>query len=371
MGVFDRFRGGDDPDSEDGPDAYRVVRKTEKGGWKPVDDFDDMDEPIERDTFEYNASPLKPGEYRLFAVKDNLQTQPPEGVGWILEVDGDRDRDDGQDDEIAELKREIRAMRSETADAEQGAEDLDPSEAVERQKASIQLAALNSEQFMSRHGEKIALAMFGDGSGGGGGSSMEFDDWQDNPVGASLFETLKMAREEPEQIERLGEAIGRGAGSFMGAAADGFAEGEPTFAEAQDAAPEQEPDDKPDEPGRDIDAGPSTMDDLGSGGDGPVDTDALADNIAEARTARKAGPGEQDRPDPDERTEPRDTPAAAESDRGGERDEHPTDTLTDDEAPDAGRDDTATDTGDTMTEPDTTTEATDPDNTAAEIAGDL
>lgn len=373
MGITDRIFGGSDEPEDSGPDFYRVVKKTPKGGWKTVENFDEMDEPIDKDTFEYNASPLEPGEYRLFCVVDHLNQQPPEGVGWTLQVDG-TPRDDQQDSEMAELKREIRALKDDGTSEQVD----DPQEAVERQKASLQLAALQSEDFLKRYGDKIILSMFdSEGSGGGDSdSAIGYDDWQENPVGASLYETMNMVREEPEQVERLGEAIGRGVGSFVGSAADGYADTDQSLADAKAAAgatpdePDETPDEPDDGPARNLDAGPSSIDDLGADTQ-PADTDELAADIAEARTtARRAGPGEQDRPE--------DAPHATADGDAGTADE-PTDSTADTEAPDPAPEPDHTDASspdpDPMTaSPDTDTTASEDrssDNAAAEIAGEL
>ena len=373
MGLLDRFGSDPDDDTDDEPDFYRVVKKTPKGGWKAVDGFDEMADPVDKDTFEYNASPLEPGEYRLFEVVDNLNRQPTSGVGWTLEIDGDTSTDDGSD-EIARLERKIDRL----TESGGGEQPEDPQEAVERQKASLQLAALQSEDFLKRYGDQIIMSMFDSGGGGGGGSdaAIGYDDWQENPIGASLFETMNMVREEPEQIERLGEAMGRGIGAFAGSAADGYAETDQSLAEAKDAAAdgaaEQESADEPDDekPARNLDAGPSSIDDLG-GGDAAADTEALAADIADARTtARRAGPGEQDRPEdaphadesapePDTDTDAPDSWETAEVDSSDEPDH------TNASSPDP----------DPMTaSPDTDTTADEDrssDNAAAEIAGDL
>ena len=300
MGLFDSLTGGDSGPEDDGPDAYRVVRKTDKGGWKPVEEFDRMDEPIDKGTFEYNAAPLQPGEYRLFAIEGNLQRQPPEGQGWVLQIEGEQ-RDDEQDDQIRKLERKIDRMAS----SETQQEPQDPQELVEKQKASLQLAALQSEDFLRKYGDEIVLGMFDAGPGGNDdGSAIGFEDWQENPVGSTLYETLNMVREDPQQVEALGQAIGRGVGTFVGSAADGMADTDGSLADVRKAAQDGETGDTSDaeeEPdptgGRDLDAGPSTLSDLDSG-DGGADTDELADSLADARTQlRTAGPGTQDRPE--------------------------------------------------------------------------
>ena len=359
MGLMDRFRNDPEEDEQDEPDFYRVVKKGPNGGWNALDEFDKMDSPIDKQTFEYNADGLDPGEYRLFAVKNNLNTQPPEGTGWVLQIEGTV-RDDDQDGEIAELKREIRAMREEGLQQD----PTDPQEAVERQKANLQLAALQSEDFLKRYGDKIIMGMFDADTGGGGSSSkIEYDDWQENPVGASLFQTMNMVQDEPEQIERFGEAIGRAAGAFAGKAADGYAEsaGDLSLEEAREQSQTTDgtdTDEQQDAPagGRSVDAGPTDLGDLGAGASA-VETEDLAADLADARTTlRRAGAGEQDRPTDGPNTAP--TDADADSDPTDTPTPDPTDTApapepdaTDASSPDpdpmtASPDDTTTNTPD-------------------------
>lgn len=373
MGLLDRFGSDPDEDEDDGPDFYRVVRKTPKGGWKAVDGFDEMAEPVDKDTFEYNASPLDPGEYRLFEVVDNLNRQPQSGVGWTLQIDGET-KDREQDDEIGRLERKIdRLAESDTQDTPD-----DPQDAVERQKASLQLAALQSEDFLKRYGDQIILSMFDSDGGGGGSDSTQigYDDWQENPIGASLFETMHMVKDEPEQVERLGEAIGRGVGSFVGSAADGYAGGDQSLADARAAAEEDapEPEDSQetdtDTPARDLDAGPATIDDLGADTT-PADTEDLAADIADARTtARRAGPGEQDRPaDGPEPAADESTPEPTTANTGPVAEEETPEPAepdhTDASAPDPDPMTASPDTDTTGDEP------SDSDDAAAEIAGQL
>ena len=361
MGLMDRFRDDTEEEEQDGPDFYRVVKKGPNGGWNALDEFDKMDSPIDKQTFEYNADGLDPGEYRLFAVKNNLNTQPPEGTGWVLQIEGTA-RDDDQDGEIAEIKREIRAMREEGSQQEPD----DPQELVERQKASLQLAALQSEDFLKQYGDEIVLGMFdADGRGGSDGTAIGFEDWQENPVGSTLYETLNMVREDPQQVERLGEAIGRGVGTFVGGAADGMSDSGGSLADVKEAAEqdgkrEADPDPDPDPTGgRDLDAGPSDPSDLGAGD--PTGTDDLAESLADTRTQlREAGPGTQDRPtDAPDAAEPP-TPSDPPDDTSDETDENAA--TIDDSDPM-----TATPTDTTTTD---TTDSSD-DNTADEIAGAL
>lgn len=63
MRLIDALIGDNNSTPDNEPDGYRVVRQTDKSGWKPVEQFDQLDEPITKQIFKYNARPLEPGEY--------------------------------------------------------------------------------------------------------------------------------------------------------------------------------------------------------------------------------------------------------------------------------------------------------------------
>lgn len=324
MGLFgDLFNNRDphdDPDG-DGPDHYRISRKTEKGGWQPVEGFDNLKNPMDKDVFEYNAAPLEPGQYRLFAVKDHLNTRPPDGVGWTLEIEDDSRATRSPTDE------KIDRLMSEISELKNGNGHLDPTEAVEQQKAALQLQALQSPEFIQRHGDKLVMSMFGGDFDGGGREQPGFDDWNENPFGAALFSAVSTLQDEPAKIKDVGEALGGSIGAFLGGAADGVAprqEQPQPRADDSGAEPDQEAapvEDEQPQPRAGVNSGPSSPDDLAAAAAVPpgADTDPadLSDTIAQGRMARR----KFDPPaDPDDDTE----------------DSHPTDALTaDDEAPNA------------------------------------
>ena len=104
------FGGGNTESDHDQIDYYRVSHQRNGNGWTPVDGYDDLDEPIAKTTFEYTEAPLDPGQYKLFAVKDNLHTQLPDGEGWKLTV---KDETADEEEPPEEMLREIRELIAE------------------------------------------------------------------------------------------------------------------------------------------------------------------------------------------------------------------------------------------------------------------
>ena len=290
MGLLGRFTGGGDDDpSGDGPDSYRISHMTDKGGWEPVDGYDDMAEPIDKQTFEYNAAPLEPGEYRLFAVKSGMNRQPPEGVGWTLSVEGDdRGPDQAADDE---LRRELQALRAEMQE-NSGSTAEDIQEMLEKQKAAVGMQMLQNEEFVRRYGDKLALSLLDvdDGSGGSGVEMEDFETFKDNPISATAYQLASTAAEDPEAVEQLSQSVGNSLGSFLGGAAGGMAGQQHPHQQSTppDHLAGDTTDDEPDT-GRDVSAGPSDPSELGVDPTEAVetDTDELAEIVAEGQQARK------------------------------------------------------------------------------------
>lgn len=293
MGLLDRLTGGgdDDPD-DDGPDSYRISHMTDKGGWEPVDGYDDMAEPIDKQTFEYNAAPLESGEYRLFAVKSGMNRQPPEGVGWTLSVEGD-DRTDTTTDSKSELRRELQALRAEVADDGNDSDDIQ--QMIEKQKAAVGLQMLQNPEFIKRYGDKLALSIMGvdDGDSGGGVEMEDFETFKDNPISATAYQIASTAADDPEAVEQLSQTMGNTLGSFLGGAASGATGGVQTQQQPPQTQPQPDQDDSPDEPaddtGREVDAGPSDPSELGVTPTESVeaDTDELAEIVAQGQQASK------------------------------------------------------------------------------------
>jgi hypothetical protein len=301
MGLIDRFTGsdGDDSDGSEGPDHYRIVHMSDGGGWQPVDGYDDLDDPIDEQTFRYNEEPLTPGKYRLFAVENNLNKQPPDGDGWATTVeDDDPDEPDRENSEIDELRREIRqlAQQQQGGDAEQDIQEL-----MEKQKAAVSLQLLQSEEFLRHHGDKIALSMFDvDGVGGAAGGDdglPDYDVFSESPTSAALYSIFNTAVSDPAEFEQLTETLGSGVGSMMGGAVDGMAGGsdgglpagsvDDSSRSEQPTATDDDQETTDDEPTPDIDVGPTDPDALLSGDDQAPDQDQLVETVAEAETAKQ------------------------------------------------------------------------------------
>ena len=113
------FLFGSNDTTDDHIDHYRISHQRNGSGWKPVDGYDDLDEPITKSTFEYTEAPLDPGQYKLFAVKNNLHTQLPEGEGWKLIVEDDTA------DEPQPIVKEIRELREQIEESKAEEEQTD------------------------------------------------------------------------------------------------------------------------------------------------------------------------------------------------------------------------------------------------------
>ena len=291
MGLLDKLTGTDQDDTDDdAPDFYRVAVMSEDGGWHAVEGYDDLEEPIDRQTFEYNAAPLDPGNYRLFAVVDNLNRTPQSEVGWTLEVEGD-DQTDTTTDSEDDLRRELQALRAEVADDNDAEDDIQ--QMIEKQKAAVGLQMLQNPEFIKRYGDKLALSIMGvdDGNDGGGIEMEDFETFKDNPISATAYQIASTAADDPEAVEQLSQTMGNTLGSFLGGAASGATGGVPGQQQPpqQPTQPDQDADDSTDEPagGRDVSAGPSDPSELGVSPAETVetDTDELAEIVAEGQQA--------------------------------------------------------------------------------------
>lgn len=286
------WRDGDDQDETggSGPDHYRVAVMSDDGGWHPVEGFDEMRQPMDKQTFQINAAPLDPGTYTLFAVTDNLQQPPTDDVGWTLEVEGD-DQPDTTTDSESELRRELQALRAEVADDSDDSEDIQ--QMIEKQKAAVGLQMLQNPEFIKRYGDKLALSIMGvdDGNSGGGVEMEDFETFKDNPISATAYQIASTAADDPEAVEQLSETVGSSLGSFLGGAATGATGGgQPQqLPQQQQPQPDQDadPDDTTDDTGREVDAGPSDPSELGVSPTESVetDTDELAEIVAEGQRA--------------------------------------------------------------------------------------
>jgi hypothetical protein len=137
-------------------DHYRVSHQQNGSGWQPLDGYDKLDEPITKQTFEYNEESLDPGQYKLFAVKDHLHTQMPDGVGWKLTVEDDTANEASpKEEQIRELEEIVEQYKQD----QQSTDDTE--QLIERTKQTMALQLLQNPIFLQEHGDRIALSMLG------------------------------------------------------------------------------------------------------------------------------------------------------------------------------------------------------------------
>lgn len=284
MGLFDRFTNGDDEDEEDDEpviDHYAVCHSSPRtnGGWEVVDEFGDLDEPIDFETFEFNyPGTLEGGRYRLFAVDTKgIRRSPSDGFDWKEKIEGDMPQP--RDTDPARAAEEA-ARRAVEEAQDQGPEIEDPDRLEEVQRAKLRGMALSNPEFAARYEEHIANWMFDTSADE---EEVGVEDWDERPLAA----TLAKATDDPETFGALGENLGTAAGSFM----DGFYAGGPVGDDSEELD-EEEDEDAPFEPDESVDAGASGFDELGSAFDNDPDkiardVEELAEKTADARTRRE------------------------------------------------------------------------------------
>lgn len=334
MGLLDSLTGGGSSDDEEeeedwspGEDGWMIAfSDPDKGGWSPIDEFSNLDEPISRRQFEINTGTLDPGTYRIFATEAretgaDLKRTAPDEVGWKLTVERDEpEPDDDEDDEIDQLERKLDRLRSELAD-DGDSMPQDPEMMLEQAQAQLAIQALNSEEFIKAYGDKIALSAFGGLNDGG--MSVDFDTFEDNPVGATMYQAM----ENPEKMGDIGGALGKAAGEFAQGmsrtfdVSDALSPGSDDSQEAGEVESETDDGEAPPEPAEVSDPGPSSFGDL----DVPdADPEETAEEVAEARvSAQESEPDESDTmpPEPgtaDGEAEPADSGAEADAPDGDE-----------------------------------------------------
>jgi hypothetical protein len=337
MGLVDRFMTDSDEPSEGESEEYMMCDSDpDKGGWAHIDGSDDLDEPVDAEPFRVTHDDIKPGQYRLFAVEKrddgrSLTRASPSHLSWSFAVESDDDDDDEPDtdpvqDEIRDLKRQIQRLEQQNQEEEEEEPPAyleHPDKALKGAQTRLALAALDSPEFLERHGEKIALQAFGGLNDRGGGMSLDFETFEQHPIGAAMYQAL----DDPDTMGDLGGAFGEAAGKFMegmsrnldfGAATAEDSQEAPTEPPEQDEADEQDGDEW--EP-RDLsDDGPASMDSLGSDESGSLGEEAaeMGEALAEAEQQAErqrdseapsietdhsepmsAGPGDLDRDEPD------------------------------------------------------------------------
>lgn len=297
MGFRDRVLGPLDDGGEEAPDYWRIayMEWNGDGGFQALsDEWDKLDDPPDRETFEWNTGRLEDGRYKLMAIKEGRMRRPDDfGVkGWVMDVgepdDAPRERDD--------LERKVDLLL-----AQQDQDDDDELEMPADPEALIQWMTLQDPRLLERYGDAIIPAAWGASAPGGG---VGYSDFEDNPLGAILFD----AYNNPEKLRKAGENIGAGFGSGL----DGFFRGmeEPeSIGPPDDGADQDAGEDVDDEP-REFGAGATmSLEELREGPEGGPSFD----DFVRARQGAEEAPSEPaaepepetppEAPDDDERPE--------------------------------------------------------------------
>lgn len=260
--------------SRSDPDKWELIRTSPD---REVVEY--LDEPISSTKAMLDLD-LPDGKYELRAKHGGKYGERE----WIETV-GDPGADD-RDEEIEQLRDELRRLRQQQSEST-GERSLTPEEAVQQEKAKLALGALNSEEFIERYGERIALSMFE----GSAQNDLEFEDAMDHPVGAAIWEL----KESPEKLSDMTSALLDGVTQVdvdQDAGAGGTTIDRP-----------EEPDESEEDEGRGsplgLDPGPTTLDDLSENVEesGPTTLDDVQAGEAEApgEIGEPAGPIEPER----------------------------------------------------------------------------
>lgn len=193
----------DEGDEDDWTYVVAFSPKGENAGWERLEDWRGMKEPVTETTFELNVENLREGTYRLFRVDgEGKFRQVQGGKGWKIENETEE-----KDPEVRRLERKVDRLLDEKNGGAQDAESMEA-----EMNAIIKKSALSSEEFMKRHGDKLALAAFDiEPDSGDDGEDMSFEDWQESPVFASFYDLIN----NPEKAEGLGSAAGGIMENFM------------------------------------------------------------------------------------------------------------------------------------------------------------
>jgi hypothetical protein len=256
FGGLSGLGGGDD----DGPDYWAVRRMAwnSDGGFREFsDEWAKLDEPVDRETFEWNTGELEPGRYRLMAIKDTKVRRPDDFdvKGWTIEI-GDPDASRSDDDPL-EQKVDMLLAQQNQGGPSPGNGEVPLMELVNDPADLFVLMGAFNENFVGTFGEQAALKQLGLI----GDNELGFDDYKDNPIGAFFFDSYK----EPQQLRELGQNLGAGGSAFFDGLMAGYGDPESILADDIEEA-EREADAPPDpeefEP-RESRGGSITLEDLG------------------------------------------------------------------------------------------------------------
>lgn len=332
MGMFDGWFGGsqkdDDAEKSGGGmdwelDHYevKVHRSGQNSGWQQLEDLGEFSYPFSEKEFLANKpiDTLEPGTYRLWAIDQKGLQHPPreEEDQWSRKVEGETKKDDGTDRlqrELSQLRRELREEKEAEAEAAANQAVQDPQQLLESARVQLALQALQSEQFVKHHGERIALSAFDTGPDRDEGD-MDYEKWRDDPIGASIWQMM----EEPEKAENMGRVFGNVGSQFAQgfmANLDGDDVADVMTPEEEEAAEEEKQQRR-----ENLDTGASSLDELGGSVVDDDQTAQMADAIAQARVtaerqaeaAQQAAAAEESPPpteeEPDEEPEMKHAPA--------------------------------------------------------------
>lgn len=220
MALLKRLLGGEsDSDQNDEIDywAVRWMPWDGDGGYRILEEWDELEDPITRDVFELNVDDPKPGRYRLFALRDNKYVKAPEEHRWKYEVGEPSESEPESDTKqpAGDLQEDLDRIQNQLEELEEQRQALmeDPELVTARLRAQVLLQAVQSPEFMGRYGDKIALAAFD--ALDMDQSKPDFEDWQETPLAAWGYEFAQLVSNEPQKLEEMGLHLGAGIGEVM------------------------------------------------------------------------------------------------------------------------------------------------------------
>jgi hypothetical protein len=209
--MLDRLldRGDDEP----GVDHYELRYMPLSGGsWRRAthadlsEDVGDLSNKLDQSHIRQTAETenWKPGTYSLQGRRsDGTLTD----FLWRFELEGEGDHLDAETEAIRRVERKLDRLENEES------ESVDPEAALEQMKFKVGIEALGNEQFMTRHGDRVAASVLGVG----GRDGLDLDEVEEHGFAALAVD----AYNNPEKIEIGSEKVGEA----LSAAFDGFESG--------------------------------------------------------------------------------------------------------------------------------------------------
>lgn len=161
MGIFELLKSrrsddnGSDADNEVDHYVVRHMPWDGKGGFRRLQGWTDLGDPITRQEFEYNVADLDPGRYRLFGVDEegNLVSLPDEEA-WVWEV-GNPAKESEKDvaPKVKQLEQEIEEINDLLGSIRE--ENESSSDPLDETRPHVLEAMVTDEDFMAQHGKKV------------------------------------------------------------------------------------------------------------------------------------------------------------------------------------------------------------------------